>query len=150
MDRMKWTGLAAAALAVLVYTAAMVVPHTVMARDTTSVGPIDAVRLFTAEPITVGGTATSVAYGEFASSKNQVIAYRGVGTSPNFKVEALCSLDGVNYVVPAQGGTISAATTDQNWHISAMFTPLPRGVKIKITELSGANTVAADVIIGCQ
>ena len=110
----------------------------------------DITRMFTAEAVGASGTKTTAAYGELILSENQSIAWRGVGTSPNFKVEVLCSLDGVNYVIPATGGTVSAATTDQNWHVAFLAMPLCRSIKIQITNLNAVNTLAVDVILASQ
>lgn len=70
----------------------------------------------------------------------QSVAVQGTGTSPNYKVEMLVTLDGTNYVKPEVGGALGTFT-DQNWHIIPLGVPLSVGHELKITELGGANTI---------
>lgn len=72
----------------------------------------------------------------------QSAAIQGTGTAPNFKVEVLCSFDGITFVKPDVGGDLGTFT-DQNLHIVPVQTPLsPGGHALKVTELGGANSIA--------
>lgn len=104
---------------------------------------------FAAQSVTAGGTATSVAYDALQKTNFQSVALRGVGTSPNFKLEALCTLDGVEYVKPETGGDLGTFT-DENWHIVALSLPLCTGMKLKATELGSSNAVAVDAKMRTQ
>lgn len=72
---------------------------------------------------------------------NMSAAIQGTGTSPNFKVEVLCSFDGSTFVKPDVGGDLGTFT-DANLHIVPIQSPLsPGGHKLKVTELGGANSI---------
>jgi hypothetical protein len=72
---------------------------------------------------------------------NQSAAIQGTGTSPNFKVEVLCSFDGITFVKPDVGGDLGTFT-DENLHIVPISTPLsPGGHRLKVNELGGANSI---------
>jgi hypothetical protein len=76
-----------------------------------------------------------------AKTITQSAAIQGTGTSPNFKVEVLCSFDGTTFVKPDVGGDLGTFT-DANLHIVPIQTPLsPGGHKLKVTELGGANSI---------
>lgn len=74
---------------------------------------------------------------------------QGAGTSPNYKVEVLCSMDGVVFTKPEQGGDLGTFT-DANPHFVFIVVPLsPGGIKLRFTEL-GANTLTASTTLAGQ
>lgn len=79
----------------------------------------------------------------------QSVAVQGTGTSPNYKVEILVTLDGTNYVKPETGGDLGTFT-DANWHIMAVSVPLSVAHKLKITELGGANSITVTALEASQ
>ena len=114
-----------------------------------NISSIDLATMFTAESISASGTATSKAFTGLGKTTTHSVQLRGVGTAPNFKLEALCTLDGTNFVKPETGGDIGTFT-DQNDHIAVLQLPLCVGLKLKATELGGANSVAVDAIVRVQ
>jgi hypothetical protein len=127
---------------------ALLMPFTATASYDNITG-VDFTTKFNAQSISASGSATTTSYGILGNTNNQSIQYRGVGTSPNFKVEVLCSLDGTNFVVPEIGGVVNPACTDQNWHVAPLYIPLSKAIQIKITELGG-NALASDVKLASQ
>lgn len=104
----------------------------------------DVATIVNTQAITASGTYTSKAWTALPRTINQSAAVRGTGTSPNYKVEILISLDGENFVKPETGGDLGTFT-DSNWHIMAISVPLSVAHKFYITELGGANTVTVTV-----
>jgi len=79
---------------------------------------------------------------------DQSALIQGAGTSPNFKVEALCSMDGVVFVKPEVGGDVGTFT-DANPHFCVISIPLsPGGIKLKFTELGGNALTAYSTVAG--
>lgn len=71
----------------------------------------------------------------------QSAVVQAAGTSPNYKVEVLCSMDGVTFTKPEVGGDLGTFT-DSNPHFVPIQTPLsPGGHQLKFTELGAANSV---------
>lgn len=105
--------------------------------------------LFSAQAVSASGTATSDIFPVLEKTIYQSVQLRGVGTSPNFKLEALVTVDGTNYVKPETGGDLGTFT-DQNYHIVALHLPLCIGLKLKATEIGGSNAVAVDAMIRSQ
>lgn len=117
--------------------------------DHSSINSIDVRTLWTANVIAASGTATTGAFTVLGRSENQSVFIRGVGTSPNFKIEALTTLDQTTYVKPETGGDV-ITITDQNWHHVALGIPVSVAVKFKATELGASNSVAVDIIPASQ
>jgi hypothetical protein len=70
----------------------------------------------------------------------QSAVVQAAGTSPNYKVEVLCSMDGITFVKPEVGGDLGTFT-DTNPHFVPVQTPLsPGGHRFKFTELGGVNS----------
>lgn len=109
----------------------------------------DTKTLFAAQTIAASGNATSAAFTAIGQSKDVSIQFRNTGTSPNYKLEVLCSLDETNFVKPETGGDIGTFT-DQNFHIAAISVPFCKQLKIKVTELGGANSAVIDATICSQ
>lgn len=77
-------------------------------------------------------------------SITQSVLVQGTGTSPNYKVEILCSMDGITFVKPEQGGDLGTFT-DSNPHFIAVATPLsPGGHRLQFTEMGGANSITIE------
>jgi hypothetical protein len=94
--------------------------------------------------ITAGGSYTQVRpFVSLPSTVAQSVQVQGTGTSPNYKVEMLVSVNGVTYVKPETGGDLGTFT-DANAHIMAVHVPLSVGHKLKITELGGANSITIE------
>lgn len=71
----------------------------------------------------------------------QSAVVQATGTSPNYKVEVLCSMDGITFTKPETGGDLGTFT-DELPHFVAIQTPLsPGGHRLKFTELGAANSV---------
>jgi hypothetical protein len=121
-----------------------------------SINHTTATQVITAQAIVASGTFTQGQAGSntrpftaLPKTVNQSAAFRGVGTSPNYKVELLITLDGTNYVKPEVGGDLGTYT-DSNWHIVPLAAPVSIGHEFKFTELGGANTVTADALEASQ
>ncbi len=71
---------------------------------------------------------------------NQAVQVQGTGTSPNYKVELLVTLDGTNYAKPEIGGDLGTFT-DANLHIIPLYSPVCTGNELKITELGSSNSI---------
>lgn len=106
--------------------------------------------------ITASGTYTQVdPIASLPRTNTQTIMIRGTGTSPNYKVELLVSLDynpknpGVSnrvgggapvFVKPEVGGDLGTFT-DSNWHIIPLASPLCVAHKLFITEMGASFSV---------
>lgn len=82
-------------------------------------------------------------------TKYQAVQIQGTGTSPNFKVELLCSIDGITFTKPEVGGDVGTFT-DANVHFCPLWGPLCREHKLRITELGGANSISIEAYEGSQ
>lgn len=70
------------------------------------------------------------------------------GTSPNYRVEVLCSMDGVTFTKPESGGVLGVFT-DTLPHFLTIFSPLsPGGVELQFVELGGNQLTASSTIAG--
>ena|SRR5687767_13826805 len=102
----------------------------------TDVGPV-----LTSPSTVASGTWTSRTFKPLPKTFTQSAVVQATGTSPNYKVEVLCSMDGVTFTKPEVGGDLGTFT-DQNPHFVAIQTPLsPGGHQFKFTELGGVNSV---------
>jgi len=73
---------------------------------------------------------------------------QGAGTSPNFSVQVLCSMDGITFVKPEVGGDLGTFT-DSNPHFLAIVCPLsPGGIELQFTELGGNQLTASSTLAG--
>lgn len=106
---------------------------------------------FQLTPVSASGTGTTDSFTDigFGQAKDVSAQFRGVGTSPNYKVEILVSLDQVNFVKPEVGGDLGTFT-DQNYHVVAITVPFCQQAKLKFTELGGANSVTPDGVVCAQ
>ena len=97
-----------------------------------------------AQTILAGGTYTQTrAFTALSKSVSQSVHVQGTGTSPNYKVEMLVTVNGTDYAKPEVGGDLGTFT-DANVHIVAVATPLSVGHKLKITELGGVNSITIE------
>lgn len=97
-----------------------------------------------AQTIAPGGSFTQVsAFVSLSNTVSQSVQIQGTGTSPNYKVEMLVTVDGVTYVKPESGGDLGTFT-DANAHVIAVAVPLSVGHKLKVTELGGANSITIE------
>jgi hypothetical protein len=97
-----------------------------------------------AQTIAPGGSFTQVApFRMLSNTVAQSVQIQGTGTSPNYKVEMLVTVDGTTYVKPEMGGDLGTFT-DANAHIMTVSVPLSVGHKLKITELGGANSITIE------
>lgn len=97
-----------------------------------------------AQAVTASGTFTQTrAFTALPRTVAQSVQVQGTGTSPNYKVEILVSLDGITYTKPEIGGDLGTFT-DANAHVVALYVPVSVGHKLKVTELGGANTVTIE------
>lgn len=68
-------------------------------------------------------------------------SFQAAGTSPNYRVEVLCSLDGTNFAKPTVGGDLGDFT-GTDLQIAPINCPLsPGGIKLKFTEIGASNAV---------
>jgi hypothetical protein len=94
--------------------------------------------------VTPSGTFTQTrAFTALHRTINQSVQVQGTGTSPNYKVEMLISLDhdpehqvAGTFTKPETGGDLGTFT-DQNAHVISVGVPLSVAHKLKITELGG-------------
>jgi hypothetical protein len=101
----------------------------------------DIATVISAQTISASGTFTGRTFKPLQRTTSQSVMVQGTGTSPNYKVEILVSLDGTTFVKPETGGDLGTFT-DQNAHIMAVHVPLsPGGHQLLITELGGANSI---------
>lgn len=105
--------------------------------------------LFKAQTVAPGGTATSASFTALGQTNHQSVQFRGVGTSPNYKMEVLITVDGRNYVKPETGGDLGTYD-DEEYHIKALQLPLCVGLRLKGTELGASNSVAFDSTVRSQ
>lgn len=129
-----------AILAVVVLLLSVLGNHALQAEyDNIKQTDLSPVRTITA---TAGATGTSATFKPLARSTTQSAMITGTGTSPNFKVELLVSLDEATFVKPETGGDLGTFT-DQLPHIVAISVPLsPGGHQFKVTELGGVNPIS--------
>ena len=102
-----------------------------------------------AQVVLASATHTSTAWTALPKTINQSVQVTGTGLAPNYKVEILVSLDGTTFVKPETGGDLGTFT-DQNPHIMAVAVPLSVAHKLKITELSGANSITITALEASQ
>lgn len=129
----------------LVLTLALLVAYAMSGRipvlaDQTNIVNTAPVKLIDAQSIAASGTHTSRAFIALEHTNAQSAQFVGTGTSPNYKMELLVTVDGENYVKPETGGDLGTFT-DANHHIVAVNVPLSVGHKLKATEMGGANTI---------
>lgn len=68
-------------------------------------------------------------------------SFQAAGTSPSYRVEVLCSLDGTNFAKPSVGGDLGDFT-GTGLQIAPINCPVsPGGIKLKFTELGASNPV---------
>jgi hypothetical protein len=109
-----------------------------------SIRHTDPANVIHAQTITAGGTFTQTrAFEALEHTINQSVQVQGTGTSPNYKVEMLVTVDGTTYVKPETGGDLGTFT-DQLSHVIAVVVPLSVGHKLKVTELGGANSITIE------
>ena len=102
----------------------------------TDVGPV-----LTSTSVAASGTFTFRTFKPLPKTTAQSAVVQATGTSPNYKVEVLCSMDGITFTKPEVGGDLGTFT-DENPHFVPIQTPLsPGGHQLKFTELGGANSV---------
>lgn len=122
------------------------------------------VKVMAALVITAGNTGTTAVFlrGQDATSSDLLARsglglatdisalVQGAGTSPNYKVEALCSMDGITFVKPETGGDLGTFT-DSAAHFVVISVPLsPGGIKLKFTELGLSNQLTASSTLAGQ
>lgn len=101
----------------------------------------DLANVIHAQVVEAGGTFTQTrAFAGLSKAVNQSVQIQGTGTSPNYKVEILVSLEGSTFTKPQVGGDLGTFT-DADAHVVAVATPASVGHKLKITELGGSNSV---------
>lgn len=97
-----------------------------------------------AQTIVASGSYTQESpFRSLSNTVAQSVHVQGTGTSPNYKVEILITVDGTNYAKPETGGDLGTFT-DANVHIIAVNVPLSVGHKLKVTELGGANPITIE------
>jgi hypothetical protein len=109
-----------------------------------SITQCDFFNIIHAQTIAPSGTYTQlVSFRALQLTNTQSMQIQATGTSPNYSVQMLVSLDHVNFAVPQLGGTIGTFT-DSNLHIIALALPLHVESKLLITELGGVNSVTIE------
>jgi hypothetical protein len=107
----------------------------------------------TTASIAAGGAATAtVAVTGIGASETLSLQMKCTGTSPNVKVQFKGSLDATNYALPENGmqGEISAAVTDQNYHLFSFEVPLCSEGQLVFTNLSATDAVVVDYVFAHQ
>lgn len=107
------------------------------------------------------GHTTVFLRGQNATAVNDLLARGGLGvatdlsalvqiagTSPNYRVEVLCSMDGVTFTKPEVGG-ILGVFTDTLPHFLTISCPLsPGGIELQFVELGGNQLTASSTLAG--
>ncbi len=131
--------MATAVLAALVVLVIVIISPTARA-DQSNIVNTQPAKLIDTQAIIASGIYTSRAFVALEHTNAQSVQVVGTGTSPNYKVEVLVTVDGENYVKPETGGDLGTFT-DASHHVIAVSVPLSVGHKLRITELGGANTI---------
>lgn len=133
--------------ALVVFLASIVSWHPPTHAGQSSITQVDAQQVITSGALSSGGTFTSgvtggLTFRALEHTTAQSVAVRVAGTSPNYKVELLVSLDGINFVKP-EVGSLLGTFTDGNIHVVALFAPLHVQNRLLFTEL-GSHTGTID------
>ena len=115
----------------------LILPASCFAGDT-QVRP-DCSTVFSSELVGVSTSVTSTAFVQLGQAKDLSIMVQATGTSPNYTVSVLCSLDESTYVAPETGATLGTFT-DAQPHIVVISVPFSKGIKVVVLNNSGANT----------
>lgn len=99
----------------------------------------DCTTVFSAELVGTSSSVTSSAFVQLGQAKDVSLQVQATGTSPNYTVTVLCSLDESSYALPETGATVGTFT-DGAVHIIAISVPFSKGIKIVVLNNSGANT----------
>lgn len=142
MNDIKWAVIVACILS-LAFTPAFLQAENPQLTNVDLVNVIHAKTIAASGTLTSGVTAGTKSFKPLRKTVFQSGQVQGTGTSPNYKVELLVSLDGVNFVKPEVGGDVGTFT-DQNLHIFAIGVPLSVEHQFKVTELGGANSITIE------
>lgn len=104
----------------------------------TNVRP-DCTTAFSAETVGTSTSVTSTAFVQLGQAKDLSLQVQATGTSPDYTVSVLCTLDETTYVAPETGATLGTFTDTQP-HIVAISVPFCKGIKVVVLNNSGANT----------
>lgn len=99
----------------------------------------DCTAVFSGDTVGTSTSVTSPAVVHLGQAKDLSLQVQATGTSPNYTVSVLCSLDESTYVAPETGATLGTFT-DQNAHVIAVSVPFCKGIKVVVLNNSGANT----------
>lgn len=124
----------ARALALLLF---LVLPFALFAGDS-QVSP-DCRTLFTSEALGTSATVTSTAFVQLGKAKDVSVQIQVLGTSPNYTVSVVTSLDESTYALPETGAVIGTFT-GAGTKIAPISVPFCKGLKIVVLNNSGANT----------
>lgn len=99
----------------------------------------DCTTILSAQTVGTSTSVTSSAFVQLGQAKDISLQVQATGTSPNYTVSVLTSLDESTYVAPETGATLGTFT-DGAAHIVAISVPFCKGIKVVVLNNSGANT----------